>query len=1102
MLKRLSLLLSVFLIIQTVSAQVTTSSMSGVVKSPTGEALVGATIVATHVPTGTVYRTQTRSGGRFDIQNMNPGGPYNLVVSYVGFQNQSRTDIFLTLGEISNQDFDMSAQNNELATVVVTGIRAGQKNGSETSIGRDKIANLPTVGRNLNDYVRFTPQVKITNNGGISIAGQNNRFNSFMIDGAVNNDVFGLSDQGTNGGRAGVPPISIDAIDQLVVQISPFDASLGNFTGGGINAITRSGTNNLTGSVYYYYRNEELAGKTPGDVAVRTKLADFTNKTFGFRVGGAIVKNKLFFFINAERQDDERPQPYTPVNRTDANGNITFHVADTVNKLINFLKSKYNYDPGGFLNNPDFVKRNNINTRFDWNVNANHKVTLSYRYNQAERINPGRSSNTAINFMNGAEVFPSTTNSGTFELNSRFTNKINNKFRATFTRVVDDRGVYGTPFPNVTINDAGNGQRITFGSEVASSANLLKQTIVNFYDVFRYNAGRHGLTAGFDIDVNSSYNLFINRNYGLYEYASLQAFFNDAGPRRYRRGYSLVDPGNKGGDENANSAANFDSYRLGFFLNDDIRVGDNFTMTLGLRADRFGFTTALPTDRFFNDSARKVVTQFYDLKGAYAGQMFDQKWVFSPRLGFKYNLPDEKITIRGGLGVFTGRTPLVWPGGMYQNTGITIGAVDTTSNAGLRIGGNPLPFRPDVNNQYTQADFGLAANLLTPQGDLNLIAKDFKLPSVFRTSLGFDKRFGNGWNLTLEGIYTKNLQEVDWINVNFAPPTLSTTGPDKRTIYSTNGSPQRLVYRPTSPTVAGRNPYSNIILIQNTSGEKGFSYNLTASIDKAFRGGWALNTSYTYGNSVVRNEGTSSVNTSNWQNMEAVNGRNFLTRSTSDYDLGHRITTFLSKRLEYANKRLATTVSLFYNGQSGNPYSYVLAGNQTIVGDNVTFNDLIYVPTTAELQQMVFLTNTVGSVTYTPAQQREALNQFIANDKYLSKRRGNFAERNGARLPFTHIIDLKLQQDFNVKVANRVYSIQLGYDMFNFTNFLNKDWGRQYFLNFDQFALYNFAGYQTGTTTPQYRYTPVQGKPGTISDGVNAFNSSRWTSQVSLRLNF
>jgi hypothetical protein len=1111
--KILSFFIAFFAIANIANAQVTTSNLSGVIKNKTGSALTGSTITAVHTPTGTVYTAQSRTGGRFDINNMNPGGPYTISVSYVGFETDKKEEVYLTLGETQRYDVSLTDNSTKLSEVTVSARRGAVKTGTETNIGRDKLAVLPTIGRNLNDFVRFTPQTKITSTGGISIAGQNNRYNGFLIDGAVNNDVFGLSDQGTNGGRAGTPPISIDAVDQIVVQLSPYDAALGNFTGGAINAITKSGTNTFHGSAYYIFRNQNMAGKTPGPIAdsLRKKLTDFKNQTYGFSIGGPIIKNKAFFFVNAEIQKDNRPQPYTPVNVLNPDGSIRYNVKDSVAKLVNYLQTKYNYATGDYLNNPDAIDRINVNTRFDFNLNSKNKLTVSYRYTNTERINPNRSTANAINFVNGGEFFPSRTHSGNVELNTKFTNKINNKFRVSFTDVVDDRGSTGSPFPAVTLQAFNGGPTINFGTETASSANLLKQRIINFYDAFKFYAGKNAITIGADFDLNKSYNLFMNRALSLYGYnnlgasgptqiGSLQAFMEDRGAQRLRRGYSLVDGNDKGGDLAVNAAARFNSIRLGFFINDDIKLTDKFTLTLGLRADKNAFTTAAPEDKFFNDTAKAVISSVYNIEGAVSGGKFTPKWQFSPRVGFKLTLDDEGVTIRGGVGVFGGRTPLVWPGGVYQNNGVTIGALDVSGTNGTSaalLNGLPIPFRSDVNNQYTQSDFGLAPSQIKPQGDMNIVAKNFHLPAVIRGSLGFDKKLGNGWSYNLDLMYTKNIYEVDWVNVNFAPPAISSTGPDARLIYSTTGNPTRLVYRPTATTASARNPYSNVILIRNTTGKKGFSYNFTTGIEKQTKNGFIFNANYTYGNSQVHNEATSSVNTSNWLNMEAVSSRNYIGLSTSDFDMGHRIFALVSKKFTYLKGNMSTTVSFVYNGQSGSPYSYTMNGNG-FIGDGGTFNDLMYIPASrAEMDLMSFPTN--GALTETI--QKDQFEAFIQSDKYLRKNRGKFAERNGARAPFTNILDANIEQNLSLKVGKVRHNLSVRFDIFNLTNLIDKNAGRQYFFSFDQaqvLQVVNFTG-----NKPNYRFNkPLDNKVGVISDGINAFNSSRWNGQVTIRYTF
>ncbi|MCM5528878.1 carboxypeptidase regulatory-like domain-containing protein [Parasegetibacter sp. NRK P23] len=1074
LIKRILYLLALLVLPAAMFAQVTTSSMSGSVKAKNGEALVGATVKATHVPTGSVYTTTTRTGGRYDLANINPGGPYIIEISYVGYEKLVKSDIQLSLGETSKQDATLSNEGSQLSEVIVSSSRRnpqGAKGGAETNIGKDKMANLPTVGRNIADYLRYVPQTKITNDGGISIAGQNNRFNSFYIDGAVNNDVFGLAASGTNGGQAGIAPISIDAIDQFQVVLSPYDASLGNFTGGGINAITRSGTNKYEGSVYYFFRNQNLSGKTPGiDKSQAVKLSNFSNKTYGFRVGGPIIENKLFFFLNGEVQRDERPQPF---NFDNYEGSLT--QSDLTN-LTNVLKNTYGYDPGGYLDNPEKVTADRIVAKVDWNINAIHRLSASYRMNKGERLNTSRSTNQNINFYNNGYAFPTLSNSGTLELNSRLKAGKSNRLLLTFTNVEDDRGAMGNPFPRVRIRDGSS--NLYFGTEEFSTGNLLKQNNYALFDVFKLYAGSHSISIGTDNEFSKSYNVFIRQNYGSYDFPNLSAFLNGGSATTYNRSYSLVD--DVTGDNSENAAAKFNTARLAFFVNDEIKVSDNFTLNLGVRADKAYFLTTAKTDKFFNDTALGAISQYYDLKGARSGQINNPKLSINPRIGFVYKINEEDITIRGGLGMFTGRVPLVWPGAIYNNNGVVIGGINASNVA----------FRPDPFDQYVASDFGQTLNI--PSGEVNIISEDFRMNKVFRTSLAVDKNLGKGWKFTIEGIFTKNINEIDYKSVNILAPTGTSVGADQRNVYPLSGSfTARIPMRSN-----GSNPYTGVYLLSNNDGKKGYAYNFTASIDKSFKNGFALNANYSYGSSTVLNEGTSSQNSSQWRYMETVNGRNFITLSRSDFDQGHRINAFVSKKFSYAMNRLATTISLVYNGQSGSPYSYVMSRGMVRDLDNAEDNDLIYVPRNAS--EITFLQNG----TLTPQQQWELFNAFIDGDKYLSKRRGQYAERNGARLPFTHVVDLKLQQDFNIKLAGRTYQLQVTYDVFNFTNMINRKWGTVYFANNDNYQLLQFDSYASASNlTPRFKFTPpTNNRPYTISDGV--FNSSRWTSQLGFRITF
>ncbi|HET9057595.1 MAG TPA: carboxypeptidase regulatory-like domain-containing protein [Chitinophagaceae bacterium] len=1099
LLKIMSLLLITVFSGTSLFAQVTTSNISGVVLSDKKEPLIGATVVATHEPTGSVYRTQTVSRGIFTISNVAPGGPYKIEVTYSGFSPQKQENIFLNLGEVFRIEINMVPASVTLTEVVITGTRQrqGAKGGVETNIGRDRLVNLPTVGRQLTDFIRLTPQARVTYGGGISIAGQNNRYNQLTIDGAVNNDVFGLSETGANGGQTGSPPISIDAIDAFQVGVSPYDVALGNFTGGSINANTKSGTNKITGSAYYIFRNENLAGKTPtGEKSVAKRVPDFSAKTFGATLGGPIIKNKAFYFLSFERQDDERPQPFDP---------STFRVAsfrDSVSSILTKLNS-YGYDPGSWENIPDLVTSNKVAAKFTFNLSNVHKLNASYRYTGSERSLTSPSSTTTIRFFNGGYLFPSTTHSGSLELLSNFSRRISNKALLTYTHVLDDRDALGKDFPRVTLNSV-NGTSYIFGTEEFSTANQLKQDNIAFFDEFKLSLGKgHQIKAGVDLEYSKSYNLFIRQNYGAYTYSSVLAWLTDAKPATYNRSFSLVD--SKTGD-GSSAAAKFNTLRLGFFLADQWDITNDFQLNYGVRVDNFEFLTTPNLDTFFNKYAVPQISLFYDLNGARSGLRPQAQLSVSPRVGFTYNIKEEKLKIRGGIGFFTGRIPLVWPGGAYNNTGVNVGGISLNSSAI-----NALPsftFRADPFNQYQPQDVG--QTFTPPSGQIDLIDPKFKLPKVLKTSLGFDKELGNRWNLQIDLLYQKNINEVDYKNFFGVRGLTNVLG---QTTFLTNSTTYNRI--DLNGTVAGtQNPYSTgIFLITNAKGKKGFSYNFSVAIDKSFSNGWALNASYSYGDSYSIFDGTSSQNNSNWRFIETSTGRSNLELSRSDFAQLHRINAYVSKKFAYFKDRLATTVTLFYNGQSGSPYSYTYT--RSLIFDNNGVNnetqDLIYVPQNLLDWQRVAVPYTSGGVTYSVADQWRLLDAYIENDRYLKTRRGKFAERNGAVLPFSHIVDARIQQDFNIKIrgVNNKFSVIL--DIFNFTNLLNRTWGRIYRTpGVDQYQLITVENTNYSSTLvngqlkPNITYRNINNlKANDILDlRSDAYNATRWRGQITIRYTF
>ncbi|MEQ8534587.1 MAG: carboxypeptidase regulatory-like domain-containing protein, partial [Imperialibacter sp.] len=516
----------------------TTSALNGQVVDANGVALPGATVLAVHTPTGSQYGNVSDVEGYFRISGMQVGGPYTVTISFVGYKPYQQSGVFLTLGQTFRIKSVLEEESTQLegVEIIASGndVFDGNKTGQSTIIDEGTINTLPTVSRSLTDFTRLNPLVNIQGDA-IEIAGMNNRYNAIYIDGAVNNDVFGLAASGTNGGQTGVSPISIDAIEQFQVAVAPFDVTQSGFAGGSINAVTRSGTNEFEGSAYGFLRNQKLSGKTPTDDKdfEREQLDEFTAKTVGFRIGGPIVKNKVFFFANAEMQRDETPRPFNAATYT---GDAS--TAD-IQALVTKLKSEYGYDPGTYTNNASYLNSDKVIAKIDWNLSKNHKLSVRHSYVKAENLQANQSGTTSINFQNASVYFPSTTNSSALELKSNFGSNMSNHLTIGATFVNDDRDQAGDPFPFVRISDGAGS--IAFGSEEFSTANQLKQDVITVTDNFQIFKGRHTFTIGTHNEFYKSYNLFIRQAFGSYNYDSLSGFMNNLNTDNYNVSYSLVD---------------------------------------------------------------------------------------------------------------------------------------------------------------------------------------------------------------------------------------------------------------------------------------------------------------------------------------------------------------------------------------------------------------------------------------------------------------------------------------------------------------------------------------------------------------------------------
>lgn len=1033
----------------TAIAQVTTSTVTGLVKKNTGEILAGSTVKLTHTPTGTVYQTATGKDGRYTLVNLIPGGPYTIEISNVGFANYTESNINLPLGENTPIDASLSTTASTLTEVVVsTTGTARKKTGASTSISKAQIAALPTLTRSILDYTRITPQAN-----GNSFGGMSNRFNNITIDGAVNNDVFGLSGSGTPGGQASTTPISIDAIQEIQVVLAPYDVSYGNFTGAGINAVTRSGTNKIEGSVYYFGRSQSLTGNDP---VTDAKTATFSDKQYGFRLGGPIIKNKLFFFINGEMARRTAPTIY---NAGDSNAVLTKAEAQ---QLVDTLKTLYNYDPGTFDEFSAKTQSDKAFARLDWNIDNNHRLTIRHNYIKAYDDNISRST-TLFRFGNNTYRFNNKQNITVAELRSKFGSKYSNNLIVGRHQIRDFRTTYGGLFPSIEINKGAG--VIQLGSERSSVANELDQDIFEVTDNFKIFAGKHTFTAGTHNEFFKFRNLFINNFNGRWRFASLNDFYGDF-PRQLDVTYSA----DKEADEKP--SAKFNASQLGLYIQDEFQVSSTFRLTMGLRADMPIINTTPANNRIVDST----------FGGKYSTANIPNKQVlWAPRVGFNYDINGNRsIVLRGGAGLFTGRVPFVWISNQFGGTGLLLKTISQTDNTPTSApfdvnSGNG--FNPNVNEQSNLGSGGSTF-------EVNLIDKNFKLPQVFRANIGIDKKLPGNMNLTIEGIFSKTINNVLYQDVNLKPAvgyvdSAYNHGYDSRIAFASSTNARRI-----NPLI------TNALYISNTS--KGYSLNLGFTLNKTMK--WLFaQVAYNYNVAKDVNSGASSTALSNWEFVQVVGDPNNPQLATSNYQLKHRITSILSANFSYA-KYCKTTVSLFYNGNSGQHFTYLVNGD--LNSDGRFGNDLVYVPASPDEIKFVDRLNSAGNaVVATAAQQMTDFMNFINSDKYLSDRKGKYTERNGAKTPWEHVIDMRISQDFTLDVKGNKHNLQFTLDIFNLTNLINKEWGRQYFVTNQAYNLLTTINRTSGAFAGKgYNFTPTI--PYTAAFG------SRWQGQFGVRYTF
>lgn len=1008
----------------------TTGSISGTISDGQGGVLPGAAVTAVHTPTGTTYEAVTENSGRFNILNVRVG-PYDIAVTMSGFRSEKLQAVDVKLGEQATVDFKLTVAT-VTETVEVRGVSSlidPSRAGTADAVSSVAIESLPTISRSLTDMARISPYFNPTGLNedplAVSVAGRNNRYNNVQIDGAVNNDVFGLAASGTPGGQTETQPISLDAIQELQLVVSPYDVRQGGFSGGGINAITKTGSNRFKGTGYFFGRNQDFVG----DGVSGTPIATFKQQQMGASVGGRIVRNKAFFFGNVDLDRRDNPSGLS----VSTSGQRFGHEAE-VDRFISILKNTYGYDPGGKEEFIRTVNSNKIFARADFNLNRRHQLIARHNFNDS--LNDiGRPTAFEYYMPDAFYRIKNKTNSSVAQLNSAFGSAVN-ELRFTFQRIQDRRAGQPTEaraFPFVSVDVTNPPGRIRAGRENFSTANELDQDVYELSDDFTWLRGRHTFTIGTKNEFFKFRNLFIRNAFGNYRFASLD-LFEQGLAQSYDYDFSLTD--------DPNQPARFRVRQFGFYAGDQWRLASNLTLTMGVRAD-------IPT--FPDRPTRNPLTE------ATLGLRTDTApsgVLWSPRIGFNYAVSDtNREQLRGGLGLFAGRTPYVWLSNQYGNTGIEFRRLSQSFNALNRI-----PFVSDASSQPRSVG-GVASN------EINLIDPDYKYPSLFRGNLAYDRALPwLGLVGTAEFLYSKNVNDVKYRNLNLQQ--IGTRAIDGRPVFARNVVPN----------------ITNLIFLTNT--DDGDAWSMVFKLERPFSGRFFANVSYLYGRSRSILDGTSSQANSNFINVYTPGDINNPPLARSNFDPGHRITASGSYNVPMP-ARLSARVAVYYSGQSGRPWSANYNGDFN--GDTGFTNDLLYIPTASD------------AITYTNGTYQDLL-AYVNAEECLSKFIGRIHERNACRSPWQNTFDLK----FSVGMPVRKARLEFTWDVLNLLNLIDKEYGVIEYANFnDLLVLAPSVNAATGVTTYNLANLFTNGARVNPSDRFTRIDLlSRWQMQFGARIRF
>ena len=1023
-------------------AQITTSSLGGRVTDANGQPVVGAAVVATHEPSGTVYGVTTNTDGRYSINGMRSGGPYKVEVSCLGYKPLTYTDVTLQLAEAYALNGTLQDDAQMLGEAIVVAAPASkfaaEKTGAATNISSTQITSLPTISRSITDVTRLSPY----GGNGMTFAGADGRTANFTVDGANFNNNFGLNDGLPGGGN----PISLDAIEEMQVVISPYDVRQTNFIGGGVNAITKSGTNKFIGTAYVYHRNENMRGNQVAGVEVSGARDRDRNTTYGFTLGGPIIKNKLFFFVNAEYSQTPsvavRWRAIEEGQNADANKYLSYCTVEDMKRVKQHVYDKYGYDTGAYDNFPSDESNLKLLARVDWNINDNNRLAVRYNYTNntgwngpnASSMDGGtrsayaRTSLYSMAFANSMYSMNNLVHTVSLDLNSRINENLSNQFLATFSKLDDIRGTNSTEFPFIDIHD-GTGtttQYMALGYELFTWNNAVHNTVANVKDDLTYYVGNHKITMGANYEYQMADNAYMRNGTGYYRYESVDDFLNGATPEVVCLTY--------GYDGEKNPAARVQFHKAGLYAQDEWNATESFKLTYGLRLDGLFFDNS---DLMTNNKIKAIEYPTADggVRTIDTGKWPSASLTVSPRVGFNWHLTEDKsLTLRGGTGLFSGRLPLVFFTNMPTNSGMVQYQAQINAKNAEKMGFNMDVFKgglvTDANGKATtQAlldkliEMGYPSTISPEDGavpsSISAVDPKFKMPQVWKTSLAIDYKFPTSFpfSITAEGIYNKTINGVTISDWSMMPVNgfARFNGADARPIYPAN-------FRTGTKA----------FVLENTN--KGYGYSANVTVNMAPVEGLSLMAAYTHTVSKELTGMPGSAAESAFTYVPTSEGPNNIKLHNSQYVTPDRAVASAT----YSDKS-NNHFSLIYEAwRGGYNYSYMTVNDMN--GDGYNY-DALYIPTDEQVASNEFR--------FASDDDRDRFMGYVHNSKYLSKHQGEYAEAYSVYSPWVHRLDFSYKHDFKVRIGNSVNKLQLSVDIKNVLNLFNSSWGVSKYMNPD-----------------------------------------------------